>query len=76
LVSYLDKRNNFWTTFGQIILSVFFVGVIAILLLTKVITAAEGLPILSALATYGISKSGGNNKSNFNPPNPPDRDNK
>ncbi|GAB6008767.1 hypothetical protein [Dysgonomonas reticulitermitis] len=53
---FSEKRNDFWTTYGQIIICVFIVCIIALLLLTKVISAEAGLPILSAISGFAIAK--------------------
>jgi len=53
---YLDRRNKFWELFGQIALAVVVVLVVAILLLTKTIDADAGLPILTAVVAFVISK--------------------
>jgi hypothetical protein len=65
----LDKRNDFWTTYGQIVICIFFVSILAILLLTGTISAEAGLPILSAIASFAIAKgSTTRTKGNDNPP--------
>lgn len=67
---YLERRNDFWTTYGQIIISVFIVCIITLLLLTKIITAEAGLPLLSAVSGFTIAKSSTAHKSgsDFTPP--------
>jgi ABC-type sugar transport system permease subunit len=69
---YLQKRNEFWSTYGQVIVAVFIVIILAILMLTKIITAEAGLPILSAVSGFAIAKGV---NSTRNPTNPFDRDN-
>lgn len=54
---HTEKRNEFWTTYGQIVISIFIVCIIALLLLTKVISAEAGLPILSAISGFAIAKT-------------------
>ena len=54
---YLQRRNEFWTTYGQITLSVLVALVLTILLLTKTINADAGLPILSAISGFAIEKA-------------------
>ena len=54
---FTDRRNDFWTLFGQILICIFIVCIIALLLLTKVISAESGLPILSAISGFAIAKS-------------------
>ena len=67
---HTEKRNDFWTTYGQIVICVFIVCIIALLLLTKVISAEAGLPILSAISGFAIAKSStmrnNNNDNNLN----------
>jgi len=67
---HTEKRNDFWTTYGQIVICIFIVCVIALLLLTKVISAEAGLPILSAISGFAIAKGStmknNNNDSNLN----------
>ena len=53
---YLQRRNEFWTTYGQVLIAVFIVIVLAILLLTKVISAEAGLPILAGISGFAIAK--------------------
>ncbi len=66
---YLQKRNDFWTSYGQIILALFIVIVLAILMLTKTISGEAGLPLLSAISGFAIAKGAGNLKGNT-PVNP------
>jgi hypothetical protein len=57
LADYCARRNEFWTTFGQIILSVLIATLITALLLTKVIEPDAGLPILSGISGFAIAKT-------------------
>ncbi len=69
---YLQKRNEFWSTYGQVVVAVFIVIILAILMLTKTITADAGLPILSAVSGFAIAKgvtSSKNTPNNLNDPN-------
>jgi len=61
---HTEKRNDFWTTYGQIVICVFIVCIIAILLLTKVISAEAGLPILSVISGFAIAKGSTMRSSN------------
>lgn len=56
LDEYLSRRNEFWTLYGQFILSVFVIVCVTILLLTRVISAEAGLPILSGISGFAIGK--------------------
>lgn len=53
---YLQRRNEFWTAYGQVLLAVLIVIVLTILLVTKTITAEAGLPILSGISSFAIAK--------------------
>jgi ABC-type glycerol-3-phosphate transport system permease component len=58
--SYLDvleKRNEFWFGFGQIVIVALIVVVLTVLLLTEKISPEAGLPILSALSGFAIAKT-------------------
>lgn len=68
--NYLEKRNDFWEHYGQVAIAVLIVVVLAVLLLTKVISQEAGLPILSAVAGFAIAKSSGSS-SNSRRPEPP-----
>ena len=70
--AYLEKRNDFWEHYGQVALAVLIVIVLAVLLLTKAISAEAGLPILSAVAGFAIAKtnSSGSGQRRNDPPPP------
>lgn len=53
---YLQRRNEFWSIYGQILLAIVIIVVLAVLLLAKVISAEAGLPILSAVSGFAIAK--------------------
>lgn len=53
---YLQKRNEFWATYGQVVVACFIIIILAVLMLTKTITAEAGLPILSAVSGFAIAK--------------------
>jgi hypothetical protein len=55
--NYRERRNEYWTTYGQIILSIFIVALLTVLLLTKTINADAGLPILSGISGFAIAKT-------------------
>jgi uncharacterized membrane protein len=52
----LQRRNEFWTSYGQTIIAALIIIVLAILLITKTISAEAGLPILSAVSGFAIAK--------------------
>ncbi len=53
---YLQRRNEFWTAYGQVLLAVLIVVVLTVLLITQTITAEAGLPILSGISGFAIAK--------------------
>jgi hypothetical protein len=52
-----QRRNELWTTFGQVVVTALAIVVLAVLLLTKTVTAEAGLPILSGLSGFAIAKT-------------------
>ena len=54
---YRERRNEFWTSFGQIILSIFIVTVLTVMLISKTIEPDAGLPILSGISGFTIAKT-------------------
>jgi len=70
----LQRRNEFWTAYGQILLAILIVIVLGILLVTKTISAEAGLPILSAISGFAIAKGISAAKSGTSP-QPPRRPN-
>lgn len=68
---YLQKRNEFWSTYGQVVVAVFIVIILAILMLTKTISAEAGLPILSAVSGFAIAKGVSSSKNTPSNPNDP-----
>lgn len=71
--SYADhreRRNEFWTVYGQIILALSIVVILAILLITKTISAEAGLPILSAVSGFAIAKGTNSSKGGGSTINP------
>lgn len=61
---YLEKRNNFWSIYLQVVVAVFVLIVLAILLITKTINAEAGMPLLSATTGFAIAKTIGSTQSN------------
>jgi hypothetical protein len=55
----LQKIGEIWAIYGQIVLAILIVFTIALLLLTKTISAEAGLPILSAISSFAIAKNTG-----------------
>ena len=56
---HLSGRYELWATFGQFAVSVFVVLCITVLLLTRVISAEAGLPVLSGIGGFAIAKGVG-----------------
>ncbi|MEJ1392971.1 MAG: hypothetical protein RPU64_02045 [Candidatus Sedimenticola sp. (ex Thyasira tokunagai)] len=69
---YLQRRNEFWTTYGQVVIAAFIIVILAILLLTKTISAEAGLPILSAVSGFAIAKGVSSSRT---PSSPDDKNN-
>jgi hypothetical protein len=65
---FLARRNEFWTSYIQVIVALVIIIVLAILLITRTISAEAGLPILSAISGFAIAKgvAGGKGSSNQN----------
>ena len=61
-----DKRNEFWSIYGQTIMAIFIVITLAILMITKTISAEAGLPILSAVSGFAIAKWTSSSKGSTN----------
>jgi len=64
----LERRNEFWTSYGQLIIATLIIIVLTILLLTKTITAEAGLPILSAISGFAIAKGVASGRSSSGGP--------
>lgn len=60
--SYLERRNELWTFFGQVVLAILLLTLITILLLLEVISPDAGLPILSAVAGFAMGRGIGPGK--------------
>ena len=54
--NYRQNLNVFWLSYGQVVIAMFVVLILAILLLTRTVSAEAGLPILSAMSGYAIAK--------------------
>jgi len=68
---HLQKRNEFWDIYCQVIISILIVVVLAVLLLSKVISAEAGLPILSAVSGFAIAKTATSKSTSSAPEVPP-----
>lgn len=70
---YRDKRNEFLSIYGQTIIAIFIVITLAILMITKTISAEAGLPILSAVSGFAIAKGANSSKGASNNTSPDDK---
>lgn len=66
---HFERRNEFWTIYGQVVIAIFIALILAILLITKTISAEAGLPILSAISGFAIAKgsNAGKTSTGFSP---------
>lgn len=67
---HLSRRNEFWTSYGQVTVAILLLIVVTVLLLTRTIEPDAGLPILSAIAGFAIAK--GTNSSRGGGLRPPE----
>jgi hypothetical protein len=65
---YLQRRNEFWTTYGQVVIATLIIVILSILLLTKTISVEAGLPILSGISGFAIAKGVAAGRSISTPP--------
>jgi hypothetical protein len=72
---HLARRNEFWTSYGQFVLSLIVMVFISILLLAKVISPEAGLPILSGVGGFAISKGVASAKGTTFRSSPRDKEN-
>jgi hypothetical protein len=61
---WYERRNEFWTSYGQFMLSGFVIAAITILLLTRTISAEAGLPVLAGVGGFAIGKGTSNRTAN------------
>ena len=55
-IESLQRRNEFWSIYGQVIIAVLIIVILSMLLLTKTISPEAGLPILSGVSGFAIAK--------------------
>ncbi len=66
---FLQRRNDFWTVYGQVPIAALIIIVLTILLLTKTISAEAGLPLLSGISGFAIAKeASAGGRSSSGPP--------
>jgi len=63
LTEDLQRRNDFWNTYGQLVLATLIIVVLTLLLLTRAISAEAGLPLLSAVSGFAIAKGANSSRS-------------
>lgn len=63
LTESLQRRNEFWITYGQLVVAILIVVILTILLLTKTISAEAGLPLLSAVSGFAIARGVNSNRT-------------
>jgi hypothetical protein len=68
---FLQRRNEFWTTYAQVLIAAVIIVVLTILLLANAISPEAGLPILSGVAGFAIAKGGPIGRAAPPPPPPP-----
>jgi len=57
VIDFRERRNDFWLSYGQIVIALIIAVLLTVLLLTKTVEADAGLPILSAISGFAIAKS-------------------
>ena len=60
----LEKRNDIWMSYSQVILAIVIIITLGILLLTHTISSEAGLPIISAISGFAISSFVSKGKQN------------
>ena len=73
ITDFRERRNDFWLSYGQILIALIIAVLLTVLLLTKTISAEAGLPILSAISGFAIAKSTTTSRSRSPDDNPRDR---
>lgn len=58
VMEHLTRRNEVWIVYGQIVATLFIVLILAVLMLTRTISAEAGLPILSGVSGFAIARGG------------------
>jgi small-conductance mechanosensitive channel len=66
------RVNEFWSSYGQIVISLFLIMAVSVLLILRVISAEAGLPILSGISGFAIGRGGARDGKPGQPPKPPD----
>jgi hypothetical protein len=64
---YLERRNEFWVCFGQIVVIVVIITILAVLLILEKISSEATLPVISGLGSFTLGKGiiGARNKITF-----------
>lgn len=58
----LERRNELWAAHAQLLVAVLVAVLLTVLLLTRVISAEAGLPILSGISGFALAKQNGSNR--------------
>lgn len=66
------RVNEFWSSYGQIVISLFLIMAVSVLLILRVISAEAGLPILSGISGFAIGRGGARDGKPGQPPKPAD----
>jgi hypothetical protein len=53
---FLERRNEFWFAYGQIIVIVVVVTVLAVLLILEKVSSGAALPVISGLGSFALGK--------------------
>jgi hypothetical protein len=53
---FLERRNEFWSIFGQYIITLFIITILAVLLIMKKVSPEAALPIMAGLASFAAGK--------------------
>jgi len=61
---YLERRNEFWCIFVQIIIILFILTVLTVLLILEKVTPEAAIPVMAGLASFVAGKGIANAKTN------------
>lgn len=63
LIAIFERRNDLWSSYGQLSVAVLVATLLTVLLLTRVISAEAGLPILSGISGFALANAGAQRRS-------------
>jgi hypothetical protein len=55
-IEFLQRTNEFWGAYLQVLVAVLLIVLLTVLLLSKTVSAEAGLPILSAISGFAIAR--------------------